>query len=184
MMTKLKDNQFSITPKTKIADLLIAYPEVENLLIEMAPAFAKLKNPVLMKTIARVTTLQQAALIGKVAVGEMVNKIRNFVGQSGLDIAEPGQENSEKPNWFDPDNIETTLDGRPILAKGEHPLGQVFQDLLKLPEGKTYLLITPFLPAPLVEKIQEKGYNTWTDEKDGLFNTYIIHLSLTNGRTN
>ncbi|MCK4678117.1 MAG: DUF1858 domain-containing protein [Bacteroidales bacterium] len=174
MMTKLQDNQFPITPKTKIADLLIAYPEVENLLIEIAPAFAKLKNPILRKTIARVTSLQQAALIGKVAVGEMVNKIRDFVGQSTLDITEPGKEDSEKPDWFDHDNVEKTLDGRPILAKGEHPLGQVFQDLLKLPEGKIYLLITPFLPAPLVEKIQEKGYNTWTDEKGGVFNTYII----------
>ena len=173
MMTKQQENQLSVTPKTKIADLLIAYPEVEELLFEIAPAFTKLKNPILRKTIARVTTLQQAALIGKVPVGEMVNKIRDFTGQATLDIAEPGQDNLERPNWFDHDDIENTLDGRPILAKGKNPLGQVFQDLLKLPEGKIYLLITPFLPAPLIEKIQEKGFNTWTDEVNGIFNTYI-----------
>ena len=41
-----------VTPKTKIFDLLEAYPELEDLLISMAPEFVKLKNPLLRKTFA------------------------------------------------------------------------------------------------------------------------------------
>lgn len=55
-----------ITPKTKVFELLLAYPELEALLIEMAPVFKKLQNPVLRRTIARVTTLQQAAQVGEI----------------------------------------------------------------------------------------------------------------------
>ncbi|MGD8491813.1 MAG: DUF1858 domain-containing protein, partial [Anaerolineae bacterium] len=50
-----------IAPKTKVAELISAYPQLEQVLIDYVPAFEKLKNPVLRKTVARITTLQQAA---------------------------------------------------------------------------------------------------------------------------
>ncbi len=53
-----------ITPKTKIYDLLESYPELEDVLLSSAPEFKKLKNPVLRKTIARITNIGQAATIG------------------------------------------------------------------------------------------------------------------------
>ena len=34
-----------ITPKTKVLQLIESYPELEDILIEYAPAFKKLKNP-------------------------------------------------------------------------------------------------------------------------------------------
>ena len=45
-----------ITPKTKVGELLDAYPELEPVLMGLAPAFNKLKNPVLRKTIGKVAT--------------------------------------------------------------------------------------------------------------------------------
>ena len=65
-----------ITPKTKIFDLLEAYPELEETLIEMAPHFKKLKNPILRKTITRITSLSQAATIGGIRTEEAVNRLR------------------------------------------------------------------------------------------------------------
>jgi len=65
-----------ITPKTKIYDLLEAYPQLEDPLITAAPQFKKLKNPILRRTIARVTTLSQAATIGGIRVEDLVNALR------------------------------------------------------------------------------------------------------------
>ena len=48
-----------ISPKTKVGELLDNYPDLESVLMEMSPAFEKLRNPVLRKTVARVATLQQ-----------------------------------------------------------------------------------------------------------------------------
>jgi len=50
-----------LTPATKVADLLESWPELEEVLIAHAPAFRRLKNPVLRRTVARVATLEQAA---------------------------------------------------------------------------------------------------------------------------
>ena len=53
-----------ISPKTKVGELLDAYPQLESVLFDLSPAFAKLKNPILRKTVARIATLQQAAAVG------------------------------------------------------------------------------------------------------------------------
>ena len=57
-----------ITPATKVAELLESWPELEEALVAQAPAFRRLKNPVLRRTVARVATLEQAAGVGGIAV--------------------------------------------------------------------------------------------------------------------
>ena len=74
-----------ITPKTKIYDLLEAYPELEDILISSAPEFKKLKNPILRKTIARITNISQAATIGGLNVEELVNRLREKAGQGNIE---------------------------------------------------------------------------------------------------
>ena len=63
-----------ITPETKVGALLDAYPELEAVLIELAPPFRKLKNPVLRRTVARLTSLAQAAKVGRLFVTLTGNK--------------------------------------------------------------------------------------------------------------
>jgi hypothetical protein len=43
-----------IGPEMTVGALLEAYPELESVLVEMAPAFAKLRNPVVRRTVAKV----------------------------------------------------------------------------------------------------------------------------------
>ncbi|MFH1755446.1 MAG: DUF1858 domain-containing protein, partial [Candidatus Latescibacterota bacterium] len=57
-------NRPSITPDMKVSALLEAYPELEDVLIGIAPAFKKLRNPVLRRTVAKLTSLRQAAQVG------------------------------------------------------------------------------------------------------------------------
>lgn len=57
-----------ITPKSKLMQVLETYPELEDKLISYIPAFKELKNPILRETIARIATLQQVAVIGKIKV--------------------------------------------------------------------------------------------------------------------
>ena len=70
-----------INPKTKIGDLLDRYPELEDVLIDLVPTFKKLRNPVLRKTIARMTSLQQASVVGGIDLNKLINKLRQSVGQ-------------------------------------------------------------------------------------------------------
>ena len=165
-----------ITPKTKVHDLLNAYPELEDLLIEMAPVFKKLKNPVLRRTIARVTTLQQAAQVGDIPVHKLVNTLRQKVGQDSLEGLAAGTEGqAEKPSWFNPEKIVKQLDARPIIEQGGHPLGDVLTDISDLAPGDIYELITPFLPAPLIERVVDQGFDAWSKkEAEDRIRTYFL----------
>lgn len=166
---------FAITPATKLAALLEKYPQVEGVLIEMAPAFKKLKNPILRKTIAKVATLRQVAQIGDVSLGTMINKLRLAAGQAEqAKIDDESREASVSPTWFDSAKIVKSLDARPMLESGQHPMSQVLEGLKEFKSGEIFELITPFLPAPLIDMVRQKGYRAWSQqEQTDLIKTYF-----------
>jgi len=168
-------NELIITPKTKVLQLIEAYPELEDVLIEFAPAFKKLKNPVLRKTVARIATLQQAAAIGNVKVEDMINRLRKEVGQDMHTESESSGYNFVEPEWFSKDNIVEEFNAVEMLARGEHPVNQVLADLHKMETGKIYKLIAPFLPAPLIDKATSLECKHWVDKlSDSEFHIYFI----------
>jgi len=170
-----KSAALSITPDTKIAALLKTYPNLESALIKISPAFAKLQNPLLRKTVAKITSLRQAAQIGKVPLGTLINELRRAAGQEAVETAESASTDfSAAPAWFDPAKITVTLDARPIIESGGHPLNQVLDEISLLEPGQIFKLTTPFLPAPMLEIVKQKGFKIFAEEPDGnTVNTYI-----------
>jgi len=157
-----------ITPKTKIYELLEAYPQLEDVLIGEAPQFTKLKNPVLRKTIARVTTLAQAAVVGGLKVEELVLKLRKEVGQEDTDALEAGEVkiNTLKPDWYESSTVVETLDIRDKLNQGEHPIHDVMSAIKKLKDNELLKVVAPFIPAPLIEKTLSLKYKHWLVEQN------------------
>jgi len=165
-----------ITPKSKIFDILEAYPELEDVLIGYVPEFEKIKNPVLRRTVGKVASLQQAASIGRVNVAELVNHLREKIGQTAEEIlAEDSPYNYDTPAWFNVSQIASSLDVREMLVKGEHPVAQVMEELKKLKDGEIYQLIAPFLPVPLIDKATSLGFTHWIkNEEEELCFIYFI----------
>jgi hypothetical protein len=155
-----------IAPKTKVAELIDAYPQLEQVLIGYVPAFEKLRNPVLRKTVARITTLQQAAVIGGVNVEVLINHLRKEVGQDHFSGAAAAAYTTEQPDWFSETRVVTELDARGMLAEGEQPVNQVIAELQALDPGDIYQLVAPFMPAPLVDKASSLGISHWVTQKD------------------
>ena len=171
----MNEEKLIISPKTKISQLIEVYPQLEDILIDYLPAFKKLKNPSLRKTVAKVATLQQAASIGKVKVENLINHLRKEVGQDIISSVSENKYNTIKPKWFNPDLIAEEFDARDMLAAGEHPVNQVISDLKKLETGKIYKLIAPFLPAPLIDKASSLNFDNWiSEEETNIFHVYFI----------
>lgn len=166
----------TITPDTKIGPLLDRYPQLEAPLMKLSPAYAKLKNPLLRKTVAKVATLQQVAKIGEVKIGVLINTLRKELGieeQWKSGTADKSDIDSV-PDWFAKTKIAALLDAAPILEAGEHPLGRVMSDLEKLKAGEIYELATPFVPAPLLDAVNKKGFEVWTQKQsDGSVRSYF-----------
>lgn len=45
-----------------------------------------------------------------------------------------------------------------MLAAGEEPFGRIMTEVATVGPGDTLSLITPFLPSPLIEKLQAEGF--------------------------
>lgn len=153
----------TITPELKVAQLLEHYPELEAKLLELSPAFARLRNPVLRRTVAKVTSLRQAAAVGGIELGRLINSLRAAAGDpttfEGGESTSPG--NGPPPAWLGPARILRKVDIRPMLDAGEKPLGRILKDLAEVPAGQVYQLTAPFVPAPLVDRARAEGFQVW-----------------------
>lgn len=168
------ENKLIITPKTKVLQLIETYPGLEEVLISHVPVFEKLKNPVLRRTVARIATLQQAAAIGNIPVGDLINLLRKEVGQDLIaDINVSGYK-TVQPQWFNEKTIKHEFDAREMLAAGEQPVNQVMADLNKMENRSIYKLIAPFIPAPLIDKATSLNIDHWLKkETEDLFFVYF-----------
>lgn len=73
-----------LSATTSIHDLVTAHPYLIEVLADYAPAFAKLRNPLLRNTLGRVATLQQAAdLAGLELTGLMAHLARALMEHTG-----------------------------------------------------------------------------------------------------
>jgi hypothetical protein len=178
---RIQNNEFMaegkliITPKTKIGDLLDAFPHLENILMDLSPAFAKLKNPVLRKTVARVASLQQAAIVGGLKVDELVNRLRLEAGQGEFVATdESGQPvQATPPAWFSEDRIIQWLDAIPMINAGESPMAEILSLAKKLNPGEILELKTPFVPAPIIDMLKDRGFSVYSLHNGEIVLNYI-----------
>ena len=59
------------------------------------------------------------------------------------------------------------FDVRPVIAAGEDPFPQIIARLKTPPAGSGLLLIAPFLPSPLIEKLGADGYCSRIEHTSG-----------------
>jgi TusA-related sulfurtransferase len=160
---------FSILPSTKVAALLDHFPELEELLIGLAPPFRKLKNPILRMSVAKVASLRQAAAVGRMPVRDLVNRLRAAVGQQDL----PGEAATPdavpyfapRPEWFDASRIVASIDEK-ASDPDKMPVVTLLQRAATLKPGEILELITTFLPAPGVDILRKKGLQVWSMEDE------------------
>lgn len=166
--------QLIITPKTKIGELLESYPGLEQELISMSPAFEKLRNPVLRRTVARVATLQQVAAIGKLNLNDLVNHLRKAAGQAPGETDGPtGDYFTAVPRWFNENKVSIRYNAIPVIDSGGSPMNEILNKANLLKEGEILELKTPFVPAPVLDMLKNKGFNIYCIQREQHVLNYI-----------
>lgn len=153
-----------INLQTKVAALLDHYPDLEEILLALSPAFAKLRNPVLRRTVAKVTNLQQAANIAGISPVLLVQRLREAARLDDHHIEETDghdgvQEN--QPAWFDETGITVRFDAGPVIAAGESPMQQIIRLSRTLKQGEIMELNVPFKPVPIIDLLRSKKFKVW-----------------------
>lgn len=161
-----------IAPDTTVAALLAEFPALEDELANVAPAMARLKNPVLRAAIAESATVAKVAEMGGVDACDLVKRLRSAAGlpdQAGF----PGA-----PGWINESRIRFDIDAGAMLEQGVHPIGRVRESAAQLAPGELLRLVSPFRPEPLLEAMRRAGMEVWCGEiSPGRFATFITPAS-------
>ncbi len=165
-----------ITMETKVSELLNDYPGMKETLIAINPKFKKLNNPVLRRTLAKVASVKQAAIVGGMDPLELLNRLRESIGQPPVDAAGEmlkAEEAQEKPAWV-AGEPQATLDANALLDAQKNPLAEANLALRKIGEGEFIALRSDFKPEPLIEEFKKAGREVYCEQKgENEFVTYV-----------
>jgi hypothetical protein len=172
----MSQNNLEITPSVTVHDLLEVYPELEEVLIGIAPPFEKLKNPFLRRSVAKVATMKHIASVGGVPLDALIAELRAAVGQPVSTESYAEQDYyGEQPDWFSPDKIVLSIDEHKVEDKDKMTLVVVLHEAKQIQGGEIIELVTTFLPAPGIDILKSKGYAVWTvKENDELIRSYFL----------
>jgi hypothetical protein len=169
-----------ITSHTKLLELLNEYPALEEQIIEIAPPFKNLKNPVLRRTVGQLATLGQVAQIGNIDVTELVNTLRRAAGQPELRVDADSKISIPAKSADDPDWIvgepQFIVNGIELLRQGDVPLQRVNELLVSLSSDRFILLVTDFEPTPMLDAMNKQNrrfFHKPHPDAPGQFLTFI-----------
>ncbi|MDT3701213.1 MAG: PAS domain-containing protein [Thermincola sp.] len=69
------ENEYGITKKTTLAELVKKYPYIKEFLFNLSPKFSKLKNPVLFKTMSLIATMEMISARGDFEVQDFIDRV-------------------------------------------------------------------------------------------------------------
>ncbi len=157
-----------ITPHTTIEELFSDFPEIKHSFLKLFPDLENVVNPELKSLLFKKTTIEHLCLKNNENLAETINLLRSYLGMEQSDLLD------DLPEWLNKLKIKNTLDARPIILRGGHPIEEVMMAVQTLDNGEVFKLITPFQPSPLIDMIVSQGFKVYCEkENDTLFNTYF-----------
>ena len=148
----------------KISDVLKTYPELLDVLVDLTPAFRKLRNPVLRRVQTRLVTVQQAAGIAGLDPRQLVRTLNQAVGITAPEVVGKPAEGAsivEEPGWVAIAPVVRELDVREMLDKGQEPFRLITGTAREVRQGEAMALVTGFEPLPLYDALAKQGFDHW-----------------------
>lgn len=160
----------------KVSEVLRRYPQLLDVLINLSPAFGRLRNPILRRVQTRLVTVAQAARVAGMEPGTLVAALNASAGVAPAQAAPGGTAGPPlAPRWQGGDGegpastapadqafldapVAAELDARPLHARGEEPLSAIMAAAAGVPGGSILLLRNSFEPVPLYGVLARQGF--------------------------
>ncbi|TXG80477.1 MAG: DUF2249 domain-containing protein [Thermomicrobiales bacterium] len=154
-----------ITASWKISRVLQSYPELLDVLIDSAPAFERLRNPLVRRVQSRLVTVEQAAGIAGLDASLLVARLNEAAGLQSIEVVPAQQTKSapaqEIPDWVRSARIAQEIDVRPYQKRGEEPFSAIMEAARQVPVGEMLALHNTFAPTPLYQVMSQRGFDHW-----------------------
>jgi len=148
------------TLKTKISTALKERSDLKEILPVFHPAFKKLQNPILARTLTHLVTVEDAAKIAGVNPEAMLEVMNTPGVPAELPKKPVKAAPAEMPPWYKPELV-TELDVREQLEAGHDPFKEIIDATRELPAGGILNLVASFEPAPMIRVLQKQGWVSW-----------------------
>jgi uncharacterized protein (DUF2249 family) len=153
--------------------------------IAASPIFENLRNPLMRKTMGRLATVEQAALVAGIDPDVLTDRLnraleasaepdlsdaRDRLTQSFSNAIEPmGQQQHDRPDALRslPADRLIDLDVRDDLRNGREPFSRIMAARAAVPENGVLRLRTTFEPVPLYRVMAGQGFDHWTEQLAG-----------------
>lgn len=155
-----------VHPGMKVEEVLRRWPKLLEVFLEASPAFQRLKNPLLRRTMPRLVTVAQAARIGGLEPEELVARLNRALGVEAA--PKGGGERAESllgtppPAWLSAP-VGFHLDVRPVLEAGGEPFQRIMAAAKEVEPGKRLVLEVLFEPVPLYRVLARQGFLAWCE---------------------
>lgn len=154
-----------ITTDWKISQVIQRYPDLLDVLIDAAPAFEKLRNPLLRKVQSRLVTVGQAAGVAGIEPAFLVETLNAAAGLESpvIETPEPAAAQPESPPpWVETAPVIERLDVRSYHERGEEPFSAIMAVSRKTGDGQAFAIRNTFEPAPLFAVLGQRGFEHWS----------------------
>lgn len=162
------NKKFYITPHINLKELFDAEPNSLVIISEIYPELNKIKNPDIKKSIYESLTLETIAHKTNTPIADIIDKLKK-----DLNLNVEQFELESVPSWLINENIVKTIDARPMIIAGQHPLQEVKEIIQYLKAGEIFEIITPFVPEPMIDMFKSEGINVFVKKENGMVNTYF-----------
>ncbi len=155
----------SVLASWRISQVLERYPELLDVLVDLSPAFAQLRNPILRRIKGRLISVGQAAKIAGLEPSALVLRLNTAVGlvapAGDVSSADGRLSDGKPPAWASEAPVAVEIDVRPLQGRGEEPFGAIMTALTRVPVGQTLRLRNSFEPVPLYDVLARRGFVAW-----------------------
>jgi uncharacterized protein (DUF2249 family) len=156
-----------IRAEDRVAAVLARDERLLEVLVGASPAFERLRNAAMRRTLAKLVTIEQAARIAGVDVQALVERLNAAIRQDGpivapaLPLSAAGAARDVPPLpaalLATPEERRVDVDVREDLRAGREPFQRIFDAARALPSGSVLRVRATFEPAPLYAVLAKHG---------------------------
>ncbi len=174
----------AVLAQTKIKDALAEHPELQDVLIGLSPKFKVLRNRGVFNIVSRWATFADVARMGNLSVCEVLHRVNQALGtedellaQAPECIVEARQQAplpTTPPSWLAQASGLILMD---VRNREDFFLPSVLETLTSLAEDHVLKVVNAFYPAPLIEMLQQEGYDLYYENPS--FHEHTLYIRRT-----
>lgn len=155
-----------VSATDRVSDVLARDESLVEVFVRLAPHFAKLRNRMMRRVMARLVTVEQAAQTAGIPVAELVRELNGALGlgaaaldTSALDKSRHTATDRASESLAHPPHAPVVeLDVRDDLRSGREPFSRIMTAVGSLRDGEVLELRTTFEPVPLLSVLAKRGF--------------------------